>query len=167
MRDIIGYEGEYAVTSCGKVWSYKRQRFLVGSTSPEGYKRVTLSQNGHKRTIEVHRLVAQAYIPNPTGLPQVNHKDEIKAHNFIGNLEWCDAKYNANYGTGIVRAVANRSRTPGRKRPIYCIELNKEFESQAQAVREFNLCATTLNRVLSGKRQTCGGYHWRFVKSED
>lgn len=99
MRDIKGYEGIYAITSCGRVWSYRAQKFMKPQKAHNGYYFVKLSYNGKQTYPKIHRLVAQAYIPNPDNLPQVNHKDEIRNHNWINNLEWCDAKYNCNYGS--------------------------------------------------------------------
>lgn len=98
MIDIKDYEGIYAITSCGKVWSYKRNKFLKPYNTGK-YLVVELFKNGVGKQFKVHRLVAQAYLQNPNNLPYVNHKDEVKTHNWINNLEWCDAKYNANYGT--------------------------------------------------------------------
>ena len=87
MKDIKGYEGLYAITSCGKVRSYRRKKFLCPNTSVDGYVRVGLHKNGKTKTIEIHRLVAEAYIPNPEGLPQVNHKNENPSDNNLENLE--------------------------------------------------------------------------------
>ena len=99
MKDIIGYEGQYAVTEDGKVWSYKTKRFLVTSVHRNGYIKVSLWKNNKQKTYFMHRLVAEAFIPNPDNLPQVNHKDENKTNNCVSNLEWCTHKYNNNYGS--------------------------------------------------------------------
>ena len=76
MKDIVGYEGEYAITRDGKVWSYKRNKFLKCSDNGKGYYQINLYKNGKGKNYLIHRLVAEAYIPNPEGLPQVNHRDE-------------------------------------------------------------------------------------------
>lgn len=99
MKDIQGYEGLYAITSCGKVWSYKSKRFLMPYKHYKGYLLVKLTKDGIRKAYTVHRLVAEAYIPNPENKEQVNHKDENKANNCVNNLEWMTNKENANYGT--------------------------------------------------------------------
>lgn len=99
MKDIKGYEGIYAITSCGKVWSYKNKRFIIPRPNEKGYLRIKLYKNGSYKTFGVHRLVAEAYIPNPENKEQVNHKDENKSNNCVNNLEWMTNKENANYGT--------------------------------------------------------------------
>ena len=102
MKDITGYEGRYAITSCGRVWSYKHKKFLKNCLDPRtGYYQVCLYKNGTKEHAIhlVHRLVAQTYLDNPNGYSCVNHKDEDKSHNYLGNLEWCTHYYNNNYGT--------------------------------------------------------------------
>lgn len=99
MADIQGYEGLYAITSCGKVWSHRRQKFLKPRIDKDGYHRIALRKDGGYKYFMIHRLVASAYIPNPLGLAEVNHKDEIKHHNWINNLEWLSHKDNCNYGT--------------------------------------------------------------------
>ena len=102
MRDIKNYEGLYAVTSCGRVWSYKSNQFLTNSlnhTGPYGYSCVYLYKDSKRKKHFIHRLVAEAYIDNPSGLPEVNHIDENKSHNYLSNLEFCTKKYNNNYGT--------------------------------------------------------------------
>ena len=158
MKDIIGFEGLYAITSCGRVWSYRNQKFLKSSDNGKGYQKVNLhGADGKIKQMYLHRMVAEAYIPNPLGLPQVNHKDENKANNCINNLEWMTAKDNTNYGTGIQR------QTNARKKPVLCIELNKEFDSATDAAIQLNLNKTHISKCCLGKQKTTGGYHWRFV----
>ena len=117
MKDIVGYEGIYAVTSCGRVWSYRRNIFMKTYQTPEGYEIVWLCVNGKSKGYNVHRLVAQAYIDNPDNLPQINHKDEVPYHNWVNNLEWCTQYYNNHYGhhhermCEAVRMAKQRERT--------------------------------------------------------
>lgn len=99
MKDIPGYEGLYAITSCGKVWSYRRKMFLKPTPDKEGYLNVWLSNHCERKAFKVHRLVAQAYIPNPDDKRCVNHKDEDKTHNWVNNLCWMTDFENCNYGT--------------------------------------------------------------------
>ena len=107
-RTIVGYEGQYEVSSYGRVRSLDRydrmNRFWKGRilnlhTGTGGYLFVGLSSNGNEKNYLVHRMVAQAFIPNPDNLPQVNHKDEDKSNNRVDNLEWCTSFYNNEYGT--------------------------------------------------------------------
>ena len=105
-KPIEGYEGLYEVSNLGRVRSldrfyYRLHKGKVLSPTKDryGYLTVTLNCNGKSKTIKIHRLVAQAFLPNPDNLPQVNHKDEVKSNNCVDNLEWCSAKYNVNFGT--------------------------------------------------------------------
>ena len=81
---------------------------------------VPLTCNGKLHLKKIHRLVAQAFLPNPDNLPMINHKDEDKTNNRVDNLEWCTAKYNANYGT-----IQERHRNTMLERG-YCTGLSKE-----------------------------------------
>ena len=112
-RPIVGYEGLYEVSSYGRVRSVDRydNRNCVRKSkvlsllkkSEYGYIQVNLSYNGKLYKKYVHRLVAQAFIPNPDNLPEVNHIDEDKTNNRVDNLEFCDHKYNLNFGTARIR----------------------------------------------------------------
>lgn len=156
MKDIKGYEGLYAITSCGKVWSYRSQKFLTPRLRKDGRLQVHLSVDNSVKNFLIHRLVAEAYIPNPTGLPQINHKDENPTHNYINNLEWCDSEYNVNYGT--------RNQRISKK--VFCVELDKEFDGVRTASRELNVDASSITRACKGKVKTAGGYHWKYAIEE-
>lgn len=154
MKDIKGYEGLYAITSCGKVWSYKSQKFLKPAKDKDGYYDVSLYKDGERKHFKVHRLVAQAYIPNPNNLPLINHKNERKTDNYVSNLEWCDAKYNNNYGT----------RKDLNKTPVYCVELDQMFDSASDAARQLEIDNSSISKCCKGKYKTCGGYTWRYIQ---
>lgn len=111
-RPVVGYEGLYEVSNTGQVRSLDKydsiNRFYEGRilklfADRLGYLRVQLYSNSKRKSFLVHRLVAQAFIPNPDNLPQVNHRDEDPSNDNVENLEWCDGKYNVNYGTRIDR----------------------------------------------------------------
>lgn len=141
-RPIKGYEGLYEVSSFGRVRSLDRYvktgygsyrlhkgKVLSPGKDKDGYLSVHLFCNGkvHKRL--VHRLVAQAFIPNPDNLPMINHKDEDKTNNSVDNLEWCTAKYNTNYGTSRIRAkdtAIKNGHWSGLSRKEYWKKYNQE-----------------------------------------
>ena len=105
-KDISGFEGVYEISSYGRVRSVKSGRILSTSKCGgcRGYISVCLSKNGKRYGKLVHRLVAEAFIENTDNLPEVNHKDEDKSNNRVDNLEFCDHKYNMNYGTRNIRS---------------------------------------------------------------
>lgn len=159
MRDIPGFEGKYAATSCGRIWSYKHKKFLKNCGEKGNYQIVMLSENGKCKCYYVHRLVALAFIPNPHNLPQVNHKDEQKDNNCLDNLEWCTAYYNLHY------SQVWRGRNMRESKPVYCIELNKTFSSIFKAAKEMNVGQANLSTHLSkGIPKSVGGYHWKYAE---
>ena len=105
-KDISGFEGVYEISSYGRVRSVKSGKILSTSKCGgcRGYLSVCLSKNGKRYGKLVHRLVAEAFIPAVEGLSEVNHKDEDKTNNRVENLEFCDHKYNMNYGTRNIRS---------------------------------------------------------------
>lgn len=106
-RPIAGYEGLYEVSNTGQVRRVGDLMVLKFSDR-RGYCGVRLRKDGIQKMFSVHRLVAQAFIPNPKGLPQVNHIDENKKNNNVDNLEWCDHIYNNLYGTRLERIRKTR-----------------------------------------------------------
>lgn len=87
---------KYYVSRCGQVCSdYSTKNYWINPWSDkDGYLNISSYENGHKRNRKVHRLVAEAFIPNSDNLPLVNHIDEDKTNNHVSNLEWCTAQYN-------------------------------------------------------------------------
>ena len=153
LKDIKGYEGLYAVTPEGEVWSYQSKKFLKPITDKDGYLIITLYKDGQKKMHKIHRLVAMAYLPNPENLPQINHKDENKANNCLQNLEWCDCKYNINYGT----------RNEKIKKPILQYSLNGEFIREwpsATDVGKEVRCA--IYDCIRGKQKTAINFIWKY-----
>lgn len=153
-KDIPGYEGLYAIEDDGKVWSYKRGMYRKAG-DVNGYKQVILYKEGVQKHFYIHRLVAEAFIPNPDNLPQINHKDENKANNNVDNLEWCDNKYNMNYGSWPEKR--------GKQR-IYCIETGEFYESQLAAANALDLQQGNIGAVLRGTQKQTGGYHFKFAE---
>lgn len=96
-KNIKNYEGLYEVSDLGNVRNAKTKKQLYYSTSNNGYLRVGLF-NKKRKMFSIHRLVAEAFISNPNNFDIVNHKDFNKTNNMVSNLEWCDSKYNNNYG---------------------------------------------------------------------
>lgn len=157
MKDIVGYEGLYAITPEGEVWSYRRKKFLTPVDDGHGYLRICLCKDNERKNYYIHRLVAEAYIPNPENLPQINHRDENKTNNCLQNLEWCDAKYNSNYGTRNEK-VANSN-----KKPILQFDLDgnfiKEWESASDVGKDAKI---NINHCLKGLQKTAYNYTWKY-----
>ena len=150
-KDIKGYEGLYQISNTGKVKGLKRNKVLKPILQRSGYYYVDLQR---KRRL-VHRLVAEAFIDNPDNLPEVNHKDENKLNNSVENLEWCDSKYNANYGT----------RNKRRGKPIQCIETGIIYWGAREMERQLGIKHNNIAEAIrNGTR--AGGYHWQYVDLE-
>ena len=127
-KPVVGYEGYYEVDMYGNVYSVARtvqvndngriydkpvkEKKLTASKHSCGYRTVALTRNGKTEQQYIHRIVAEAYIPNPQNLPYINHKDEDKTNNFVGNLEWCTASYNNTYNG---KNIKHSEKLKGRK----------------------------------------------------
>lgn len=111
-KPVKGYEGLYEISNFGRVKSLKfgKEKILKSYKNKGGYLFVILCINGKCKAFKVHRLVAEAFLPNPEGFEQVNHKNEVKTNNCVENLEWCTPKYNSNYGSRNEKVAAALSK---------------------------------------------------------
>lgn len=180
-KDIIGYEDSYQVSSIGRVRSkdrvlkaandgkqMKRGQIISGTIMPNGYIVVGLWRNNKVKQKYVHRLVAEMFLPNPLCLNEVNHKDEDKRNNCSSNLEWCNHKYNLNYGS--VKEKIGRANRNGKfwskKVAQYKGDvLVATYPSSAEAERLTGISSSSIRKVCLGKPKfnTAGGYIWREV----
>lgn len=149
----------YTIYSDGKIYSENVKRFLVPALDKDGYEKITLIDcKGKKNYLRVHRVVALAFIENPDKLPFINHKDENKRNNSVSNLEWCSAKYNANYGTRLKR-LRNKFRKPIDQYSIDGVFI-KTWETIREAQEFYKNSGIDL--CCQGKRKTACGYVWRY-----
>lgn len=190
-RDIPNYEGLYQVSSLGKVKSLRdrygnpREKILKLWKEKDGYLLVNFCKNGKKKTCTVHRLVANAFIENPNKLPMINHKNEIKYDNKVDNLEWCDAKYNNNYGTVIQRRVANtdykaisekvaekQRNDPNKSKQVYQYSLDGKLikiwkstqECGRNGYKQSNVSACCRNCFNREGNNVYKGFIWSYVE---
>lgn len=166
-EDVVGWEGLYQVSSYGRVKSFhkKEPHILSSCVGIHGYISVLLHDGkGNKKNKRVHRLVAQAFIPNTNNYPYVNHKDENKTNNCAYNLEWCTAKYNTNYGTCKDRIASSNSK------PIlkYDLEGNYvcEYKSMAEAERIEGINHASICICCNGRVSYQGNCIWIYKDEE-
>lgn len=173
-KDIKGYEGLYQVSNDGRVkslpktWTCGRygtvrhndEKIMKLCNNGEGYLRVNLSKNGKTKWYSVHRLVGEAFIPNPYNLSEINHKNECTTDNSIENLEWCDRLYNMNYGTRITKI----------SKPVEAFDDNGNvvysFESMREARRNGFADANVL-ACIKGILEKAYKLKWRYKKEDD
>lgn len=167
-KEIDGYNGMYKVSNIGRVKSVARkdskgrfvkERILKLGRDSNGYLQAHLWKEGGQKCFLVHRLVAKAFIPNPNNLTDINHISEIKADNNINNLEWCDKKYNNNYGTCIERSRKARSK------PVIQYDDQGNFIKKYSSVRSVNCDGFFHSSVLAvckGMYKHHRGYIWKY-----
>ena len=162
-KEIKGYEGLYEISNDGFVKSLVKNKILsFNYNGCKAYKQVQLFKDGKRHTKLIHRLVAEAFIPNPNNLPEVNHKDEDTFNNAVDNLEWCTSKYNANYGTRNIRIAEKTSK------PLYQLnkdtgEIIKEWKSAAEVQRSLGWRKDNINFACT-HNNTSYGYKWKYIE---
>ena len=170
VKPIIGYEGLYLIDSMGNIISMPKQNgsryvneynILKQKISKRtGYYEVSLSKNGILKTKLVHRLLAQHFIDNPLGLPEVNHKNGIKTDNRLENLEWCSVSQNTKHAYdnnlgGFKDVVDNNlakinQTTSYKKIVIINIFTNEEYNctSSKEAAKYLNTTIDNISRAI-------------------
>lgn len=179
-KDIKCYEGHYQVSNLGRVKSLGRyrkgrygskvwvnERFMYQNVQKSGYVHIHLSMNHKVRIFKLHRLVAEAFIPNPNNLPQINHKDENKQNNCVDNLEWCDSKYNNNYGTKIERYSKTTTNDKKRSKQVLQYDLDgnlvREWPSLHEIERELGCSRSNVAKSCKSEgHHKVKGFIFRF-----
>ena len=166
-KDIPNYEGLYQISNLGRVKSFRHstkhrwedEYIIKPSIANNGYYQVTLYNNTVRHKFLVHRLVAQAFIPNPNEYPQVNHKDENRLNNSADNLEWCTAEYNNAYGTARLRQIDTVSIPV--EQLTYDGKVIAIYRSTRIASELLGIKRGTLKSAID-KHSQFKGYYWRY-----
>jgi hypothetical protein len=172
MKEVDEFPG-YFVTEDGKIWSSKRNKFLKARITTCGYEQVILKHEGKGCLKYIHRLVAEAFIPNPENKEQVNHIDCNKLNNCVSNLEWTTAKENAQHAwvNGRMENVKKAAKAnikkanKARMKPVMCIETGEEYESAAAASRALGLYGTAVSASIS-RGGKCANLTWKHKGKE-
>ena len=164
-KDIKGYEGLYQVSNLGRVKSLnynhtKKEKILKPQLMRNGYLRINLHVINKNKIFNVHRLVADAFIPNTDKKTQVNHINEIKTDNRASNLEWMNCKENVNYGTGIKRRALKRLK------PVIATNLENGEQIKFNSLKEADEKGFSKSEICNcckGKLKNHKGYIWRYA----
>lgn len=176
-KDKKDYEGLYQVSNWGRAKSldryikgkghslqFKKGRILKPMKDNNGYLKVRLCNGEKSKTFNLHRLVAEAFLPNPDNLPQVNHKDENKLNNSVDNLEWCDSRYNKNYGTRNKR-ISEKMTNGKLSKPVLQYDLEGNFIKEWKSTMECGRNGFSQSAVAAcclGKLKKYKNFIWKY-----
>ena len=162
-REIEGFPNYYA-TEDGHIWSGWRNQYVSEILMENGYHRVVLSKHNKSHNFLVHRLVAQAFIPNPDNKPCVNHKDLNRENNSVENLEWVTYKENNNYADHGKKNGAAHSKRVGQY-DAKTKELIAIYDSMVAAAKAVGGKSSNIGACCNKKPHylTAYGYIWRFI----
>lgn len=156
MVDVKDFEGLYAITKDGRIWSYPKRgnpkgRFIKGITTAYGYEQIGLRKEGKTYIKKVHRLVASAFLDNTSDKPHINHIDGNKINNNVDNLEWCTISENNTH------AVKEGLRDKNIKISIddaseICEAYDTGLFSQREIAKFYGVCQATVHDVVTGVR---------------
>jgi hypothetical protein len=154
-KDVVGYEGIFEVSSKGQMRRKGKDVPLKQLLNKKGYYAVATKPSGRyglNKTFRVHREVAKAFIPNPDGKPQVNHKDGVKINNNVSNLEWATASENVRHalehGLNVPRYGDDNSQSKISDSSVLqaYLEYNSSTKSLREIARPLGVCHQTLMR---------------------
>ena len=183
-KDIEGYEGIYQVSNLGRIKSLEREEITNGAVkrrirkekilcphpNGEGYPSVVLSKNGRMKTFKVHRLVAEAFIPNPENKPFIDHINRNKTNNTINNLRWCTGK--ENMSNPLTKEHLSKTfKELGFKRSKKVLQLDKNgkvfrlWNNARAASEDLKIDSKSIYYccLKKPKYKTAGGYKWLFL----
>lgn len=166
-KEIDGFP-DYEVSNLGRVCSFKKKypKILKPGKNRYGYLYVILYNGGKMIGKTIHRLVAEAFVPNPDNKPQVNHIDEDKLNNVVDNLEWVTCKENNNHGTRNRRLAETLLNRGDLSKPIVQYTSDgvfmAEYSSLAEVERVTGIDHSSISKVCRGKLKTAGGYIWLY-----
>lgn len=153
----------YKVNEKGEVYSIRQRKVLSPKNNHDGYLRIQLWDKGECEFVSIHRLVAEAFIPNPEGKPFVNHMDGNKQNNSVENLEWCTQKENIAHAWE--KGLSHRPKnTAGIKVAQFTKDgqFVREFPSQMEVERVLGICHVSVSHAIR-HRGTAGGFRWEVV----
>lgn len=180
-KDVVGYEGFYMVSNLGNVRSMERVvernngRNLNIRTKPMknhphkgGYLKVRFCVNYKFKGMFVHRLVAEAFISNPLGLPQVNHKNSIRDDNRVENLEWCTARENTIHGYKYGNHKGKKGAESFHKKAVAMFDMDwnfiRSYVTMQEASKDTGTHFTNMTSCCRGNRTNAGGYRWMYLE---
>lgn len=167
----------YMASRDGRIFSLYTMKWLSPVYSKNtGYLQVAICEDGKKMTRSIHRLIAEAFVPNDDPSLVVNHKDENKTNNNAGNLEWVTTRENVTYGSAIRRRVesagienlresaarAREARMKAHAKPVVNIDTGVVYGSVGEAAAALNLRRTGIWGSCNKRQKTCGGYRWKY-----